>query len=237
MKRLVLIAVALVFGWFIFVVSVLVETQGGLAFARSSFAAVDLNLESSDSAIPALSQHEQTGGVTSLPVSDYYLPYPGILPDHPLYWVKMVRDRVQLWLTRDEEARFERLLLYADKRIYAAKVLAEGNQPELAVSTATKAEKYLDQVAVAYFRMAESGKDVRADGVRLERAQRKHYEVLKTIVPQVPVTLRLALVQVQTMIEQSWRRVRQSLGMEVTVPEVVIIESDEVSATEPAELR
>ena len=32
---------------------------------------------------------------------EYYLPYPGVLPDSPLYKLKMVRDRVKLWITRD----------------------------------------------------------------------------------------------------------------------------------------
>ena len=69
---------------------------------------------------------------------EYYLPYPGILPDSPLYKIKAIRDRVQLVLTFDEVQKAERELLYADKRVGAAWALADGGKADLAVSTATK---------------------------------------------------------------------------------------------------
>ena len=72
---------------------------------------------------------------------EYYLPYPGILPDNPMYKLKAVRDRVSLWLSGGGEARIRRELLYADKRIGAAKALVDGGKVSLGVSTATKAEK------------------------------------------------------------------------------------------------
>jgi len=78
---------------------------------------------------------------------DYYLAYPGILPDQPLYMLKMVRDRVKLWLTRNPADKAGLMLLYADKRVGAALVLAQGGKSSLAVETAQKAEKYL-QAAV-----------------------------------------------------------------------------------------
>mgnify|MGYP006910750959 CR=1 FL=1 len=71
---------------------------------------------------------------------DYYLPYPGILPDNPLYWIKMIRDKVLLYLTREPRTRFDRLLVYADKRLGAAKILIEGRKIQLGVTTATKGE-------------------------------------------------------------------------------------------------
>src|SRR3989337_1880549 len=69
---------------------------------------------------------------------DYYLPYPGLLPDHPLYWLKMVRDRVRLWLAFNQVKKAELLLLYADKRLGASKAVAEGNKVALATPRASK---------------------------------------------------------------------------------------------------
>lgn len=109
---------------------------------------------------------------------DYYLPYPGILPDHPLYWLKMVRDRISLWLTRQPGKKVEKLLLYADKRIGAARVLWEGNQIDLAVTTATKAEKYMEQVVGELERFSGEVKNGAALVERVERALAKHEEVL-----------------------------------------------------------
>ena len=101
---------------------------------------------------------------------DYYLPYPGILPDHPLYWLKMVRDRVGLVLTTGETAKAEKLLLYADKRLGAAWALIEGNKVPLGVSTLTKAEKYLEEAW-------NKGKDSPLQP-KLNKAVKKHLEVL-----------------------------------------------------------
>lgn len=104
---------------------------------------------------------------------DYYLAYPGILPDQPLYVVKMIRDRIKLWTVKGTDNKVELLLLYADKRVGAALVLAEGGKDSLAVSTAQKGEKYL-QSAVA--EANKSGGD--KWGQVLGQAARKHKQIL-----------------------------------------------------------
>lgn len=101
---------------------------------------------------------------------DYYLPYPGILPDHPLYWLKMARDRIGLITVTGKTAKAEKLLLYADKRLGAAWALIDGNKLPLGVSTLTKAEKYLEQ--------AVQLRDNFADKNKLDKAVKKHLEVL-----------------------------------------------------------
>lgn len=78
---------------------------------------------------------------------DYTLPYPGILPNHPFYWLKMLRDKVQLSLIRNDIDLFYLYLHYADKRLISGLILTQENQKELAVSTITKAEKYLFQAS------------------------------------------------------------------------------------------
>lgn len=104
---------------------------------------------------------------------NYYLSYPGILPDHPLYWVKMTRDRLQLMLIADKELKAEKMLLFADKRLGAGWALVEGQKVDLGVTTLTKAEKYLEQAG----QLAESAglKD------KLNKARLKHQEVLSLL--------------------------------------------------------
>ncbi len=76
---------------------------------------------------------------------DYYLPYPGILPDHPFYKLKMVRDRIWLWMTKRGVKRVELLLLLANKRVGAGEALVRGNKVELGISTLTKGVKYFER--------------------------------------------------------------------------------------------
>lgn len=108
---------------------------------------------------------------------DYYLSYPGILPDHPLYWVKMIRDRVQLWLTTNPLAKAEKLLLYADKRLGAGWALIEGNKVELGVTTLTKGEKYLERTMIETTKLGDGGDEMRFKE-KLVKAVMKHEEVL-----------------------------------------------------------
>ena len=116
---------------------------------------------------------------------DYYLPYPGILPDHFLYPLKMIRDRVWLFLTRDSLKRTEVLLLFADKRVGAAKALIEGGQEQLGLSTITKAEKYLERAILQAEKVKAEGRDVSALYEKLTKATLKHEEILTGLLEKV----------------------------------------------------
>lgn len=65
-----------------------------------------------------------------------------ILPDHILYPAAMVKDRVVLELSQPEK-RIALRVEYAQKRMRAAQSLLEMGKTDLALSTATKAQKYL----------------------------------------------------------------------------------------------
>lgn len=112
---------------------------------------------------------------------DYYLPYPGILPDHPLYWVKMLRDRSLLWLTRDRISKIEKMVTFADKRIGAAQALIEGGKVPLGVTTATKAEKYLEQAVGEYNKLSNDQLQPELKE-KLTKAIAKHEEVLALLI-------------------------------------------------------
>ncbi len=69
-------------------------------------------------------------------------------------------------------------MLYADKRLGAGKALIEGGKEKLGITTLSKAEKYLER-AIAQERIAaQKGKETGAFLEKLEKATRKHEEVL-----------------------------------------------------------
>ena len=115
---------------------------------------------------------------------DYYLPYPGILPDHPLYWLKMIRDRIQLWLVTGDLAKAEKYLLYADKRLGAGWALVDGNKVDLGIATLTKAEKYLEKAILTAAKLGK-GKELIFKS-RLEKATMKHQQVLLMLIEKLP---------------------------------------------------
>ena len=119
-------------------------------------------------------------------IVDYYLAYPGILPDHFLYPVKMVRDRILLFLTVNPVKKTEVLLLFADKRLGAGKALIEGGKMELGISTLSKAEKYLERAVVQAQQAQKEGKDDKKLYEKLTVASTKHIEVLDQLLLKVP---------------------------------------------------
>lgn len=119
---------------------------------------------------------------------DYFLAYPGILPDNILYPIKMIRDRIWLSLTSDPLKKAEVLLLFADKRLGAAKALIDGNKQDKGITTLTKAEKYLDQAIAQEKVAANKGKDTGAFKEKLIKAQLKHEEILLELKTKVDDT-------------------------------------------------
>jgi hypothetical protein len=173
MKRYLLALLALLFG-----VSVV-----GLSIWRSRPPILTLAAENESSVEEIVVETEPA---EVLEEDDYSLPYPGILPDHPLYFLKMIRERVRLWLTRDALVRAELMLHYADKRVAASLSLAEKGKAGLAASTATKAEMYLEQALGEAELAAGSGKDTSEFYERALLSSEKHQKVLVGVLSRVP---------------------------------------------------
>jgi hypothetical protein len=121
---------------------------------------------------------------------DYQLTWPGILPDHPLYKLKMVRDRIWGFLVRDPINKARWSLLMADKRIWASQLLMEKGKMDLAVTTATKAEKYLEGAVNKLTEAKNMGKEDRVLSEKVVNASWKHEEILETILTQASEDLK-----------------------------------------------
>lgn len=127
-------------------------------------------------------QVSPTPSLTPAPVK-YDLAFPGMLPDHPLYKLKVLRDKVTLFLTRDPMKKAQYHLLLADKRIHMAAMLVDKGKIELAKETALKGENEYT-LLVFLFKDVVRKPDKNFYG-RLEKASLKHQEILKQIVSKV----------------------------------------------------
>ncbi len=167
-SNLLLLLLVLVVGWGVFVRSV--AADGELEFT------VEEGMEAT----------EATEKV------EYELPWPGILPDHPLYRLKMLRDRIWGFLIRDPLRKSQWCLLMADKRIWASQMLMEKGKFNLAVTTATKAEKYLERAVGRAFQAEKMGKGNKTFFEKILKASVKHEEMLQDILAKVPDELKPA---------------------------------------------
>lgn len=96
--------------------------------------------------------------VASPPASiQYDFPYPGILPDHPLYFIKVARDHFVGFLINDPVKKAEFNLLQADKKIFAAQLLFDKDADQLGVDTLSKSNNYMHN-AVSHAKKAYDSK-------------------------------------------------------------------------------
>lgn len=118
---------------------------------------------------------------------DYELPYPGILPDNPLYILKAIRDRIVLFLISDIVKKSEFELLQADKRLNAAYYLSKKGKEKypLAESTVSKAENYLESAISDTYKAKAQGKHVSDLPNRLYTASLKHTDVINSLAENI----------------------------------------------------
>ncbi len=111
---------------------------------------------------------------------EYYLPYPGILPNHPLYFLKNIRDQIILWSTRDLVKKSQLYLLLADKKIAMTQALWEQKIFDLSLQTGKKAEYDL-LTSVEILVKLDKSSPPRGLLDRFELACKKHEEILTKI--------------------------------------------------------
>jgi hypothetical protein len=100
--------------------------------------------------------------MTITPTPDYYMAYPGLLPDSPLYIFKTMRDRMISLLIGDPIKKSEFDILQTDKRVGAAVMLIDyggknEQKQELAVSTISKGFNYFDEAIQKAFEAKKQG--------------------------------------------------------------------------------
>lgn len=110
---------------------------------------------------------------------EYQLPYPGILPDHPLWILKAIRDRIMDFLIADPVRKSEFYILQADKRLGMAMMLLDKGNITLAEITLSKGETYMEKAVSTLINYKGGGRQ--APGYLVDRATlslAKHSEVL-----------------------------------------------------------
>lgn len=114
---------------------------------------------------------------------DYALPYPGILPDNPLYFLKIIRDRILEFLIMDPVKKAEFYVLQSDKHLGMGMTLFNQGKAQLAQETISKGEKYMVLAESTTFALKNSGKEIPGYLLdRLTKSSSKHEEIIKGLV-------------------------------------------------------
>jgi cytochrome c-type biogenesis protein CcmE len=110
--------------------------------------------------------------------AQYTLPYTGILPDNPLYFLKALRDNVYGLLITDPIKKAEFDLLMADKRLGGAEALIVKNKNDLAITTLSKSGNYFYQAIGLAAAAKKQGTNVSGVVGTLITASLKHQQVI-----------------------------------------------------------
>lgn len=138
---------------------------------------------------------------TMVPKVDYYLAYPGILPDQPLYKLKMVRDRIRLMMVKKSPQKAALLLLYADKRVGAGVALIEGGQKGLGITTIQKGVKYYEQATMLSRELINNKTDIGLISEALNKAPLKYMEKIEELLPRLTSEEKSALEGVKVQLQ------------------------------------
>lgn len=121
---------------------------------------------------------------TSTPKTvDYNLAYPGILSNHPLYKLKILRDKITERLISDPSKKIDFYLLQTDKMILASSILVEKGEIEPAKETALKGEN--NYTLITYEFKNINKKPNQKIYNKLKMAAKKHQEILNIIIGKV----------------------------------------------------
>lgn len=113
----------------------------------------------------------------------YDLAFPGILPDHPLYKLKALRDKITAATTSDPRKRTDFYLLATDKGILASAMLVDKGKIDLAIQTALKAEHNYTLLTQELYKLH---KKPNADFFKkIKTASLKHKEILISLSKRV----------------------------------------------------
>lgn len=202
MRKYISVGLGLFFAFLVLAISI-------VRFSRQQY-----EIEYKDYGDPASSQSGE--------LVEYYLPYPGMLPDHPLYFAKMLRDRVRLIIVKEKNKKVEMLLFYADKRIGASEVLLKGNKISLAEVTAHKAEQYMGQAISLMHEFKKEERDEHIDlWWRYYRSINTHKRLLDEMTSMLEGDARVAMEKVVKNSEVYKAEIMGELGIEESILEDV----------------
>lgn len=120
-------------------------------------------------------------------VTAYQFPWPGMLPDHPLYKLKVLRNKIIANIIYSPVKKVEFDLLMADKTLYAGKLLLEKGQGELAKETALKGENYFSILVADYARAKQRNEVIPWQlRVRIVRAYEAHQQLIDYLGQKAP---------------------------------------------------
>ncbi len=141
-------------------------------------------------------------------LSEEELTDPGLLPDHPLYFLKSLSENVGTFFTFGEINRANRQMMLAEKRLAEAQALMAQGETELAEKIMNRYQKRFAHALAFAQRAQEAGQNTNKVMAKIAENTLRHQAVLSRVYDQVPKEAKAAI---QSAMENSLRGHRQAL--------------------------
>ena len=135
-----------------------------------------------------------------LDINQYQLPYPGILPDSPLYPIKAFRDRIVNFLITDIQKKIKFDIMEADKHLSAGLALFKKNKVSLSEVSISKGENYSEDALSKI-------KEAKKERLNIEEALRNFSLSLKVHKKTIAYLSQKAPVEFKKSFDQLEKRV------------------------------
>lgn len=121
---------------------------------------------------------EASTAVLIVKKSDYVLPYPGILQNHPLYVLKELRDKIIETLIVDPLRKSEFYLLQSDKWIAASELLTSQGEQVIGQKVFDASADRLSLAVNQLHSIKDSGREIPSGTIdKIENSLEKHLEI------------------------------------------------------------
>ncbi len=127
----------------------------------------------------------------------YELPYPGLMEDSPLYFLKNIRDSIVEFTTRDNLKKAQLHVLFADKRVRAAELLQEKGHEEKVSDELKTSQSYFRNALQDVLASKQQGVSASAEFItKMKLSNLKHREVIQRLKQVVPGAQQRALEEI-----------------------------------------
>jgi len=141
--------------------------------------------------------------------------YPGILPDHPLYFLKALLYKIRGFFVFGDLARARWQMKMADKRAAEAKALAKKGRYKLAKKALERAVIAQEKAVEHLERAKKKGKKVENLVERLEKVSIRQQAALDRVLEKVPEEAKEAILKAKERSKKGHRRAIEVLKRKV----------------------
>jgi len=119
-------------------------------------------------------------------VSGSELPHIYLNPDSPFYFLKTIKEQIQLFFTFSAEKKVEQYLNLAERRLAEYQKMVEKGKTEIAEKTLSQYENWLNHAFKKLEELKNQGKNINDSYQKVEELISKHLEIIQKNLTQVP---------------------------------------------------